>query len=67
MKPCLGVRFMVALVCLMLGMLPIGNAQNRRQIKVLVESQQSGAQSQEALQGSGSVIIRKETCILPVV
>lgn len=50
---------MVALVCLMLGMLPIGNAQNRRQIKVLVESQQSGAQSQESLQGSGSVIIRK--------
>jgi hypothetical protein len=33
--------------------------QSRRQIKVLVESQQSGAQSQESLQGSGSVIIRK--------
>jgi hypothetical protein len=59
MKPCLGIRFMVVLVCLMLGMLPIGNAQNRRQIKVLVESQQSGAQSQEAVQGSGSVIVRR--------
>jgi len=59
MKACLGVRFMVVLVCLMLGMLPIGNAQNRRQIKVLVESQQSGAQSQEAVQGSGSVIVRR--------
>jgi Bacterial type II and III secretion system protein len=59
MKACFGVRFMVVLVCLILGMLPIGNAQNRRQIKVLVESQQSGAQSQEAVQGSGSVIIRR--------
>ena len=47
------------LMCLMLGIPPIGNAQSRRQIKVLVESQQSGAQNQESLQGSGSVIIRK--------
>jgi Bacterial type II and III secretion system protein len=60
MKACLGVRFIVALGCLLLGMPPIGNAQTRRhQIKVLVESQQSGTQSQEAVQGSGSVIIRK--------
>jgi hypothetical protein len=59
MKACLGVRFTVALVCLMLGMPSIGNAQTRRQIKVLVESQQSGTQSQEAVQGSGSVIIRR--------
>ena len=58
-KSCLGVRFTVALMCLMLGLPPIGNAQSRRQIKVLVESQQSGAQSQEAVQGSGSVIIRR--------
>jgi hypothetical protein len=33
--------------------------QGRRQIKVLVESQQSGTQSQEGVQGSGSVIIRR--------
>lgn len=33
--------------------------QSRRQVKVLVESQQSGTQNQESLQGSGSVIIRK--------
>ena len=33
--------------------------QNRRQVKVLVESQQSGTQNQEAVQGSGSVIIRR--------
>ena len=33
--------------------------QSRRQIKVLVESQQSGTQSQEGVQGSGRVIIRK--------
>jgi len=59
MKSCLGVRFTVALMCLMLGMPPIGNAQNRRHIKVLVESQQSGTQSQEGVQGSGSVIIRR--------
>jgi hypothetical protein len=50
---------MAALMCLMLGMPPIGDSQNRRQIKVLLESQQSGTQSQESLQGSGSVIIRK--------
>ena len=33
--------------------------QNRRQIKVVVESQQFGNQNQQAVQGSGSVIIRK--------
>ena len=59
MKSRLGVWFMVALMCLMLGMPPIDNAQSRRQIKVLVESQQSGTQRQEGVQGSGSVIIRK--------
>jgi hypothetical protein len=59
MKSRLGVRFMVGLICLMLGMPPIGNSQSRRQIKVLVESQQSGTQRQEGVQGSGSVIIRK--------
>ena len=59
MKSSLGVRFTAGLMCLMLGMPPIGNAQSRRQIKVLVESQQSGTHSQEAVQGSGSVIIRR--------
>jgi hypothetical protein len=59
MKPCLDVRFTVALVCLVLAMPFIGNAQTRRQIKVLVESQQSGTQNQEGVQGSGSVIIRR--------
>ncbi len=59
MKSRLGVWFMVALMCLMLGMPPIGNSQSRRQVKVLVESQQSGTQNQEAVQGSGSVIIRR--------
>jgi hypothetical protein len=52
---------MVALLCVMLSMPPVGSAQSRRQIKVLVESQQSGTQSQEAVQGSGSVIIRRGT------
>jgi hypothetical protein len=46
-------------MCLMLGMPPIGDAQSRRQVKVLVESQQSGTQNHEAVQGSGSVIIRR--------
>jgi Flp pilus assembly secretin CpaC len=52
-------RFTIALMCLMLGMPTIGDTQSRRQIKVLVESKQSGTQSQEAVQGSGSVIIRR--------
>jgi hypothetical protein len=59
MKACPGVRFTVALTCLLLGMPSMGNTQSRRQIKVLVESQQSGTQSQAAVQGSGSVIIRR--------
>jgi Bacterial type II and III secretion system protein len=58
-KSRLWVRFTIALMCLMLGMPPIGDSQSRRQIKVLVESKQSGTQSQEAVQGSGSVIIRR--------
>jgi hypothetical protein len=58
-KSGLWVRFTIALMCLMLGMPPIGDSQSRRQIKVLVESKQSGTQSQEAVQGSGSVIIRR--------
>ena len=33
--------------------------QSRRQVKVVVESQQSANQNQQAVQGSGSVIIRK--------
>jgi hypothetical protein len=37
----------------------ISQPQSRRQVKVLVESQQSGTQNQEAVQGSGSVIIRR--------
>ena len=35
------------------------DSQSRRQIKVIVEFQQSGTQDQEGLGGSGSVIIRK--------
>jgi hypothetical protein len=49
---------LVALI-FVLGVLAPSEPQSRRQVKVLVESQQSGAQSQESLQGSGSVIIRK--------
>src|SRR5688572_14750558 len=37
------------------------DAQSRQHIKVLVESRQSGNQSHEAVQGSGSVIIRRGT------
>ncbi len=39
----------------------IGHSQVSRNIKVVVETQQSGASSQESLQGSGSVIIRRGT------
>jgi Bacterial type II and III secretion system protein len=54
-----GIWFAVALLSVMLGMPPVSNTQSSRQIKVLVESQQSGTQSQAAVQGSGSVIIRR--------
>lgn len=37
------------------------HAQTRRQIKVVVETEQSGTQNEGALQGSGSVIIRRGT------
>jgi hypothetical protein len=42
-----------------LGFASRGNSQSRGQVKVLVESRQSGTQNQEAVQGSGSVIIRR--------
>jgi Bacterial type II and III secretion system protein len=54
-----GIQFTVALLSLMLDMPPMANTQSRPQIKVLVESHQSGTQSQAAVQGSGSVIIRR--------
>ena len=41
------------------GIASQSDSQSRRQIKVLVESQQSGTQNQEGLGGSGSVIIRR--------
>jgi hypothetical protein len=36
-------------------------AQNRRNIKVVLETRQSGTSSQEGLQGSGGVVIRRGT------
>jgi hypothetical protein len=53
-------RAVVALGVLF-GIVSTGHSQSRQQIKVLVESQQSGTQSQEGLQGSGGVIIRRGT------
>jgi Bacterial type II and III secretion system protein len=54
-----------ASLALMLGLAlsagAIGQTQVRRNIKVVVEAQQSGASSQESLQGSGSAIIRRGT------
>ena len=41
------------------GLVAPSDPQNRRQVKVVVESQQSDKQNQQAVQGSGSVIIRK--------
>ena len=58
MKACLGVRFTVALVCLMRPAVHRQRAKPPAN-KVLVESQQSGTQSREGVQGSGSVIIRR--------
>jgi hypothetical protein len=61
MKAYLAVPFVVVLMCLMLGMPAINSAQSHRQIKVLLETQQSGTSNQESVQGSGSVIIRRGT------
>jgi len=44
---------------LVLGFVSHSQSQSPRQIRVLVESHQSGTQNQESLQGSGSVIIRR--------
>jgi Bacterial type II and III secretion system protein len=60
-KANLGLRVTVAVICLVLGMPAIGSVQSQRHIKVLVETQQSGTSNQEAVQGSGSVIIRRGT------
>jgi hypothetical protein len=54
-----GVGFMLALVGVFLGLAPAGNTQSRRNIKVVLETQQSGTSNREAVQGSGSVIIRR--------
>ena len=51
-------KLAVALI-FVVGVAARSEPQSRRQVKVLVESQQSGTQNQESLQGSGSVIIRK--------
>jgi predicted regulator of Ras-like GTPase activity (Roadblock/LC7/MglB family) len=48
----------IAALCFVSGVAAQSNSQSRRQIKVVVESQQSGTQNQESLAGSGSVIIR---------
>ncbi|MEX0804249.1 MAG: hypothetical protein WD688_13170 [Candidatus Binatia bacterium] len=44
---------------LVLGAVPLVHSQVRRNIKVVVEAQQSAVSNQETLQGSGSVIIRR--------
>jgi type II/III secretion system protein len=51
----------IVVLSLLFGVASIAQSQSRHQIKVVVESQQTGTQSQEALQGSGSVIIRRGT------
>ena len=55
----LSIRFTVALSVPVARHAVHRQPQSRRQVKVLVESQQSGTQNQEAVQGSGSVIIRR--------
>jgi hypothetical protein len=50
---------LAAALSFVVGVAARSEPQSRRQIKVLVESQQSGTQSQEGVQGSGSVIIRR--------
>jgi len=50
---------LVVILGVVVGVSTRSEPQNRRQVKVLAESQQSGTQNQEAVQGSGSVIIRR--------
>lgn len=50
---------LVVILSVVVGVSTRSEPQSRRQVKVLVESQQSGTQNQEAVQGSGSVIIRR--------
>jgi hypothetical protein len=50
-----------AVLGLLLAIQSYSYPQGRRQIKVVVESQQSGTHNQDAVQGSGSVIIRRGT------
>ncbi|MGH7927099.1 MAG: hypothetical protein ACREQV_04835 [Candidatus Binatia bacterium] len=56
--PSTGLALVLGLV---LGAVPGGHSQVRRNIKVVVEAQQSGVSNQEILQGSGGVIIRRGT------
>jgi hypothetical protein len=48
-----------AALCFIFGVAPQSYPQSRRQVKVVVESQQSGNQSQTGLGASGGVIIRR--------
>src|SRR5499433_3684812 len=48
----------VALISV-IGLVAPSDSQSRRQVKVVVESQQSDKQNQQAVQGSGSVIVRR--------
>jgi hypothetical protein len=50
---------LAAALSFVVGVAARSEPQSRRQIKVLVESQQSSTQNQEGVQGSGSVIIRR--------
>ena len=60
MKSYFGVLLTVTLMC-QVGLPAVAGAQHQRQIKVLLESRQSGTGHQESLQGSGSVVIRRGT------
>lgn len=55
------VLILAVALSLLFGVVAPSEPQSPRQVKVLVESQQSGTQNQEAVQGSGSVIIRRGT------
>ena len=53
------ILMVAAALSLIVGVASQSQSQSRRQIKVLVESQQSGTQNKEGLGASGNVIIRK--------
>ncbi len=60
MNPRLGICSLLVIGTLLIGV-SVGSAQTRRNIKVVLDSQQTENLNRDAVQGSGSVVIRRGT------